>query len=32
MKSNEIARLGLIIILACVFLYLINEYNRDNTK
>ena len=32
MKSNEIARLGLIIIAACVFLYLINEYNRDNTK
>lgn len=32
MKSNEIARLGLIVFAACVFLYLINEYNNDNTK
>ena len=32
MKNNEIARLGLIVVAACVFLYLINEYNNDNTN
>ena len=32
MKNNEIARLSLIFVAACVFLYLINEYNKDNTN
>ena len=30
MKGNEIARLGLIVIAACVFIYLIHDYNQDS--
>jgi hypothetical protein len=32
MKGNEIARLGLIIVAACVFIYLIHEYNSDGNN
>ena len=32
MKSQEIARLGLIVVAACVFLFLINNYNQDNAS